>query len=84
MAGGVYDGEVFGGSDVERFGERAAAGVVVVWGRMDNGGLGKMAETVGMIEMPVREEDAFDLAGVDVQPGELSIDLLVAVEIEFV
>jgi len=78
MAGGVYDGEVFGGGDVDRFGERAAAGIEVVLRGMENGGLGKMAETVDMIEMPVSEEDGFDLVGADVEVGKLLVDLLVA------
>jgi hypothetical protein len=81
MTGGGYDGEVFGFREVMGFGKRAAGIVEVRW---CDGGLREVAEAAGVIEVPMGEDDGFYLAGFDVYVGELAVDLLVAVEIEFV
>ena len=61
-----YDDEVFCGSDVMGFGERAA-GVGELG--VEDGRLGEMAEATRVIEMVVGEKDGFDLGGVDVEVG---------------
>lgn len=84
VAGGVYDGEVFFGREITGFGEGAAGVVEVFWRGVEDGGLWKMGETAGVVEMPVGQEDGFDLLGLDINGGELAVDLLVAGDIEFV
>jgi hypothetical protein len=84
MAGGEYNGEFFLGCEITGFGEGAAGVGEVAWGRMEDGGLWKMVKTAGVVEVPMGEEDGFDLLGLDVCAGELVVDLLVAGYIEFV
>ena len=84
MAGGEYNGEVFLGCEITGFGEGAAGVGEVFWGGVEDGGLGKMGEAAGVVEMPMGEEDGFDLLGLDIFAGELVVDLLVAGYIEFV
>src|ERR1700740_89877 len=84
MAGGVYDGEVCAGREITGFGEGAAGVGEVVWRGVEDGGLWKMGEAAGVVEMPVGQEDGFDLLGLDIYGGELVVDLLVAGDVEFV
>lgn len=84
MAGGEYDGEVFFGCEITGFGEGAAGVGEVAWGRMEDGGLWKMVKTAGVVEVPMGEEDGFDLLGVDVNLSELAIDLLFPGDVEFI
>lgn len=78
MARGGYDDEIFCGGDVMGFGEGAAGVVEGFRRRIEDGGLGEMAEAVRVIEMPVGEEDGFDLLGADVEVGELPVGFVAA------